>query len=254
MVDSFKPHYIPNQGELSSICPPTGSHPSHITRNIPYSLAYRLRRIESTEPLFQANLERLGQELLQRGYIKSSVKVAFDKVNSLSRTSTLEKVIRQEDGRTTLVIPFDKRLPNISSILHHRWQCLLARDPNTKSYMPNPPRVTYTKTPSLRDIIVRSKVPTLGKKRAATSGFKKCGGRVDCSVCSHSANSTTHSCNYTGDSFPITSLITCTTPGVVYCVSCVKGSGECVTPCVVTVCGDSVWGQCVGTVCMGSAG
>ena len=34
---------------------PSSSHPSHITKNIPYSLAYRLRRIESIEANFQAN-------------------------------------------------------------------------------------------------------------------------------------------------------------------------------------------------------
>ena len=92
---------------------PSSSHPSHITRNIPYSLAYRLRRIESTETLFESNLVKLEQELLQRGYSKTSVRTAFAKVKTLTRDSTLEKVVKQADGRVTLVIPFDKRLPNI---------------------------------------------------------------------------------------------------------------------------------------------
>ena len=43
---------------------PSSSHPSHITKNIPYSLAYRLRRIESTEDGFRANLDKLKQELI----------------------------------------------------------------------------------------------------------------------------------------------------------------------------------------------
>ena len=58
-------------------------------------------------------------------------------------------------------------------------------------------------------------------------GFKKCDQRVDCSVCAHSANSTSHTCNSTGEKFPITSSLSCLTPWVVYSVSCDKGSGQC---------------------------
>ena len=35
---------------------PTSSHPSHITRNIPYSLGYRLLRIESAQEGFTKNI------------------------------------------------------------------------------------------------------------------------------------------------------------------------------------------------------
>ena len=209
---------------------PSSSHPAHITQNIPYSLAYRLRRIESTEQLFDSNLEKLGDELLQRGYNKSSIKVSFNKVKSLSRLSTLEKVVKPSDGRLTLVIPFDKRLPNISGILRHRWQCLVGRDPHTVDYMSKPPRVAYTRTKSIQDIVVRSKVPpptSRQSRRQVTMGFRKCDARANCSTCSHSVNTTTHTCNHTSETFPIASTITCTTSGVVYCVSCVKGSGEC---------------------------
>ena len=167
---------------------------------------------------------------MQRGYNKASIKMAFNKVESLSRISTLEKVVRPSDGRLTLVIPFDKRLPNISGIIHHRWQCLVARDPHTVDYMPKPPRVSYTRTKSIQDIVVRSKVPpptSRQSRRQVTMGFRKCDARANCSLCSHSVNTNTHTCNHTGETFPIASTITCTTSGVIYCVSCVKSSGEC---------------------------
>ena len=128
------------------------------------------------------------------------------------------------------MIPFDKRLPNISSILYHRWRCLLARDPTVKTYMPKPPRVSYSRTSSIGDIIVRSKVPpqtARTARRQANLGFKKCGKRSDCCVCPHSVNTTTHSCSHTGKSYPITSSISCTTPGVIYCITCTKDSGQC---------------------------
>ena len=46
---------------------PSSSHPSHITRNIPYILGYRLRRIESSQQLFEMNLTKLEDELLMKG-------------------------------------------------------------------------------------------------------------------------------------------------------------------------------------------
>ena len=46
---------------------PSSSHPSHITKNIPYSLAYTLRRIESVPESLQRNLSVLKLELVNRG-------------------------------------------------------------------------------------------------------------------------------------------------------------------------------------------
>ena len=121
---------------------------------------------------------KIGSEFLQRGYQKSAMMVAFNKVMVPNRMTTLEKMERSTSGRLTLVIPFDKRLPNISSILHQRWQCLLSRDSKAKGYMPEPPRVGYTRTKSLRDILVRSNLPPPTPrqlKRQANPGFQKFG-------------------------------------------------------------------------------
>ena len=95
--------------------------------------------------------------------------------------------------------------------------------------MPLPPRVSYSRTSSLRDIMVRSKVPRPVRvaRRQVNSGFRKCNRRVDCSVCSHSVNTITHTCYETGEVFPITSLINCESTGLVYCISCVKTNGQC---------------------------
>ena len=130
-----------------------------------------MQRIESTEDGFQANLLKLQQELEMRGYDRSIIREAFGRVEALTREDTLEKVVRPEHERITLVIPFDKRLPNIASILHHRWKCLLDRDPKAKLYMPLPPRVSYNRTSSLRDIIVRSKVPRLVRNARRVGRF-----------------------------------------------------------------------------------
>ena len=179
--------------------------------------------------MFKKNLTQLGEELVQRGYDKSVVSLAFVKVRQLDRQSTLEKVVKEGEGRITLVVPFDKRLGNVSNILRHRWDCLVARDQSVKSYMPLPPMVSYRRTSSLRDMLVRAKVPpkTARCRRQAAVGFRKCDQRVDCSVCPHSVNTTSHTCNSTAENFPISSKLSCLTPWVIYSVTCNKGSGQC---------------------------
>ena len=107
--------------------------------------------------MFEMNLTKLGEELLMRGYDKSVVNLAFTRVRQLDRQSTLQKVVKPDDERITLVIPFDKRFGNVSQTLRHRWSCLMSRDPSAQTYMPLPPRVSYTRTSSLRDILVTKK-------------------------------------------------------------------------------------------------
>ena len=72
---------------------------------------------------------------------------------------TLSKVQKPVNERPVLVIPYDKRLPDISGVLKHRWECLVSRDPRVLDYMPKPPMVCYSRTKNLRDILIRSKVP-----------------------------------------------------------------------------------------------
>jgi hypothetical protein len=63
-------------------------------------------------------------------------------------------------------------------------------------------------------------------RRQVNRGFKKCNRWVDCSVCSHSVNTTTHTCHETEEVFPITSLINSESTGLIYCISCVKTSAQ----------------------------
>ena len=69
---------------------PSSAHPSFICCNIPYSLAFCLVRIEST----QESLAKLHKELVSRCYRVASVAAALDRARLLSRATTLLKVPR----------------------------------------------------------------------------------------------------------------------------------------------------------------
>ena len=103
----------------------------------------------------------------------------------------------------------------------------MARDSSALDYLPQPPRLGYSRTASLREILVRAKLPPNRKKRDVNRGFKKCNRRADCAVCCHSENTSVHMCNCTKQKYKIKSSVSCTSTNIIYCLSCTKSSGEC---------------------------
>ena len=87
---------------------PSSSHPSHITRNIPYSLGYRLLRICSDPSNFSRRLEELKQALISR---KDE---ALNKVKKIDRKKALEKVQLVKEQETPLITKFHPNLPSWS--------------------------------------------------------------------------------------------------------------------------------------------
>ena len=59
---------------------PFSCHPPFIVSNIPYSLAFRIRRICSLEADFNKRLDDLREVLLSRGYNKRSIEDSFGRV------------------------------------------------------------------------------------------------------------------------------------------------------------------------------
>ena len=205
---------------------PSSSHPDFICANIPFSLAFRLVRIESTVEGLEKNLAKLREELVGRGYREASVIAAMTRARQLSRATTLLKVTRPANERPVLSLPYDPRLPAIATILHRRHKALLANDRDAKEYLEKPPMVTYTRTKNLRDLVFRAQVPSLHRPLRRRVGFYKCRSRSNCVLCLHSTNSESYTCPITGVTVNLSQHITCQASGV-YMVRCKKTSGAC---------------------------
>ena len=208
---------------------PSSSHPGFISKNIPYSLAFRLVRIESTERGLEVNLGILEEELVSRGYRRASVKAALDKARSLSRTAILVKTQPSQNQRPVFCLPYDARLPGITDILRKRHRALLANDVDANEYFPSPPLVTYTRTKNLRNLIFRAKVPRIMRRpglRTRPNGFFKCGKRANCTLCRYSTNASSYSCPLTGEAVTLTQHISCQNAGI-YLILCKKNTGPC---------------------------
>ena len=64
---------------------PNSCHPSHICKNVPYSLALRLVRICSDKETLEKRLIELEKMLLTRKYNKNIVKNALNKAREINR-------------------------------------------------------------------------------------------------------------------------------------------------------------------------
>ena len=151
---------------------PSSCHPSHITRNIPYSLAYRLVRICSTTEKLDQRLNELKEMLVSRDYRPKSVDAALAKARAIPRSVALEKVVKKKNERPVFVITYDPRLPSVSNIFkkHH---AILVEDPAMKKVFPEPPLTAYRRPQSLRDKLIKAKIsPPPIRSNRVVSGAK----------------------------------------------------------------------------------
>ena len=107
---------------------PSSCHPKHISKNIPYSLGYRLKRICSSIINFEIRLKELELNLISRGYTKKVIKNAFDKLKNVSREQALKKVIRKNDKNNVIfshtydprIVPISKSFPKMPMVGYRR--------------------------------------------------------------------------------------------------------------------------------------
>ena len=205
---------------------PSSSHPSHISRNIPYSLGYRLLRICSDKDDLKIRLNDLKKDLMSRDYHYKIIDEAFHKLKNLDRKKAIEKVETKNEQKTPLVTKFHPNLPGISKIIRKHWEVMVKEDSRMARIFPTPSVVAYKRPKNLKDILVRAKVSNRRKSKRILHGYQRCGRGffnmcVTCSLIPKSGIKT-HKCNKTQEIYPITTSLTCLSDNVVYKIACKK--------------------------------
>ena len=83
---------------------PTSCHPKHCCKNIPYSLALRLRRICSDSNTFELRAKELTNQLQRGGYLKQDIASAIDKARQRSRDALLS--YRPKSAEVGTILPY----------------------------------------------------------------------------------------------------------------------------------------------------
>ena len=201
-------------------------HPRHTKHSLPYGLAFRLRRICSTDETLHIRVGQLKQHLLSRGYPPKVIDKQVRKATSIPRSVALQRQEKKECSRIPFVVTYNPTLPAIVSTMH-KYLPILHASSRCKEAIPEPPMVAFRRPTNVKDMVVRS---TVRKSSAAASniGFKPC---QSCAACNHQHDSakvqhavpaTTFSSSVTGERFTIQHHLTCTSVNVVYLITCLK--------------------------------
>ena len=200
---------------------PSSCHPSHITKNIPYNLCYRLLRICSNKETLKFRLEELKDLLVQRGYRLKSIEDAMKKVLETPREEALKIVKKKKNERTIFVITYNPALPSVSAILQKHWR-VMTHDPYLKKVFPEPPMVAFRRPKNLRDILIKAKVPTPKEKpRRQLKGMKAC-NQVRCETCPFVKSGNKFKSPFNSTLVHLNSTLNCNSTNVVYCLLCSK--------------------------------
>ena len=202
---------------------PSSCHPGHITKNIPYSLAYRLLRICSNRDTFKLRLEELRQNLLLRSYHPRVIQNAFDKITCIDREEALKKVTKtNKESNVAIVTNFHPSIPSISKIMKKHWSVMIDDSPEMKNCFSKSSIVSYKRHKNLRDMLIRAKLPPIRGPQRKSNSFKNCGEL--CKMCAYSPRNITtiHRSAYTKQTYEINSQINCKSHGVIYKISCKK--------------------------------
>ena len=206
---------------------PSSCHPSHITRNIPYSLAYRIRRIVTEQETFERRLETLRQHLLSRSYPPKVIDLAFEKVKKIPRSIALERVEKKKTNRTPFVVTYHPAQPSVTSIVRQHWKVMTDQSEYLKRCFPQPSVVAYKRSKNIGDILIRAKFNPNRHSKRVNTGYILCGRLFGCKACQLSGlqpgqRIPSHKCQRTGKEWQITSSLNCHSSNVIYKLSCKK--------------------------------
>ena len=140
---------------------PTSCHKDHVTRNIPYGVARRVRQNNSEDTNFEEQSGVYSDHLLKRGYSNEIIDNAFNKFRDISKRKDLYSVKSdcgtKGKGALPLVIENNPALPNVGSIIH-KHKHLLERDENLKKIMkPGSVFVSYRKNKTIGDMLIHNR-------------------------------------------------------------------------------------------------
>ena len=125
-------------------------HPFNSKKGFIKGEALRLLRTNSVKENFETHKREFEQRLYQRGYPLTLVQTILTEVQFCDRKEALRKTKQAKE-----ILPF----VTTYEILMKHWH-MIQQQPRLKEIFNQPPIVSYRKEKSLKDILVRAKLPS----------------------------------------------------------------------------------------------
>ena len=200
---------------------PTSCHPSHITKNIPYSLALRLRRICSDDDSLNHRTRELKTQLRNRGYTNQNIMPQITKAKTVNRDNTLQYNVKLKNKRVPLVTTYHPNLPNLNGIFQRYWP-IIQSHPRLKKAIPDLPILSYRRPRNIRSILVQAKIKSSNIPAQALAFTSQACGASRCVTCQHFNPTGTFKSYRTGRAYPIQNNANCVSSNIVYLIQCSK--------------------------------
>lgn len=197
----------------------TSCHVYHSKRSIPYSQTLRLNRICSEGKFFDKRCNELEQWLSARGYKDKLVRSQILKARKFSRNELLNRTSNKDGQRQEVLTvnityhPAYAKLKNILNDIH----LLLTPNKEHQKVFPRPPIVGFRRGKSLKDYLVRAKVPEIKPVECGSSC--RCNGKR-CKVCFYIKETDSFQDKSGNKTFKIKHTINCNSKYVVYLLQC----------------------------------
>ena len=143
------------------------------------------------------------------------------RARNIPRQDVLKKVICEKStGRAIFVVTFDSRLPSVQKIIKKHWRTMVKNDPHLKEVFPDPPLVAYRKPKTIRNYLIRAKIPKItGRPKRQIFSMKKC---LNCPICPFVVEGRIVKSTATDAVVELNAAVTCQTRNIIYCITCTK--------------------------------
>ena len=133
-------------------------HPLSVKKGFTKGETLRLLRTNSIKEKFESSKRDFKFRLLERGYPQKLVNNIQAEVDFSSRNDALKYKPKTSKDILPFVTTYNPGVPKLKESLMKNWS-LISNNPNLARIFPNAPIVAYKKDKSLKDLLVRAKIP-----------------------------------------------------------------------------------------------
>ena len=198
---------------------PASCHPKHCCKNIPYSLALRLRRICSDSDTFESRARELTDHLCKRGYQKQEISLAIERARQQKREDLLSYRLKSELNVLPFVLTYHPDLPKVREIINKHWPIIESSSTLSEIFTERP-TMAYRRPKSLRDLHVRAKLKPDMRDDEPLGETRPC-GKARCKTCKM-ITPTQIAKSASGAIIKLRCNTSCKTTNVVYLITCTK--------------------------------
>ena len=166
-----------------------------------------------TTAYFEKHAACLTSYLVLRSYKDKHIRKIMDEVKTIPRKNLIKSTPKSVSKKTPFITTFHSRLSKFNSFFN-KLNNLLSEDFCLKAIFSKKPITTYGRCPTLRDVLVKSKLKSTCTTFLA-HGFFRC-DRHNCSTCKYYSENSSFRSNHISKTFNIHGHITCNSSNLIY--------------------------------------